>query len=488
MTAPADGPLVLTLDVGTSSVRTLLFDRGARPVPGLEGRRPYSARTTAGGGYELDPEELLRLAGEALDEVLGRAGAAAGRVAAVACCTFWHSLLGLDPEGRPATPITTWGDTRSAPQAEELKARMDEKDYHARTGCFFHPSYLPPRLLWLGTGRAARWLSFGEFLYDRLFGRALATVSMASGSGLLDVHSCSYDEETLRAVGLAPGQLSPLGDVKDSFRGLREPYARRWPALRDVPWFPPVGDGACNNLGSGCSTPERIGLMVGTSGAMRVAREAERFEVPWGLFGYRIDLRRVVLGGALSDGGNLVDWLRATLRLGSPAEAEREVAAMEPGAHGLRVLPLLAGERSPGWAARARGAVAGLTLDTKPHEILRAAMEAVAFRFALIHDLLREAAPAAREVVASGAALLGSPAWLAILADVLGRPVKVSAEPEASSRGAALLALEALGLAPRLEDLPAAFGTTVEPDPVRHRAYREQRELQGRLYDLLVNP
>ncbi len=487
MTPPAEGPLVLALDVGTSSARALLFDREARRVPGPEGRRTYAARTTPDGGQEFEAGELLRAVEEAVDELLARAGPLAGRVAAVACCTFWHNVLGLDASGQPLTPVYAWGDTRSEPRARELKARLDEKACHARTGCFFHPSFLPAKLLWLGGGRAARWLSFGEFFYERLFGRTVATVSMASGSGLLDLRACAYDEEILRAVGVRPDQLSPLGDVKDALRGLREPYAGRWPALREVPWLPPVGDGACNNLGSGCATPERIAVMVGTSGAMRAVRPAVPPEIPWGLFCYRIDRRRVVVGGALNDGGNLVDWLRSTLRLGAPEEVERELAAMEPGAHGLKFLPLLAGERSPGWAAHARGAVAGLTLDTKPVDILRAAMEAVAFRFALIHGLLGKAAPQAREVVASGGALLGSPAWLGILADGLGRPVRVSAEAEASSRGAALLALEVLGIIPRLEEVPAAFGRTVEPDAGRHEVYRALLRTHIDMYDLLVN-
>ncbi len=482
MTPPAEPPFVLTLDVGSSSVRALLFDRFARAVAGPEGRRSYSARTTADGGYEFDAEELLRFILESVDELLARAGAAASRIVAVACCTFWHGLLGLDAGGAPVTPLLMWGDMRSEPEARVLKTRLDEKAYHARTGCFFHPCFQPPKLLRLSGQecfrRAARWVSIGELLTERLFGRRLTTVSMASGTGLLDVHRCAYDEETLRAVGVRVDQLAPLGDATDSSRGLLPEFARRWPALSDVPWFPPVGDGACNNLGSGCSTRERIGVMIGTSGAMRMVWPADRFEVPWGVFAYRADRRRVVLGGALNDGGNLVEWLRSTLRLGPPEEVERELAAMEPDAHGLTFLPFLAGERSPGWAAHARGAITGLSLDTKPVAILRAAMEAVALRFALIHDLL----PPAREIVASGGALLRSPAWMQILADALGRPVTASAEAEASSRGAALLALEALGHEPA----PAALGASVTPDPAHHARYRAALYRQKDLYGKLV--
>jgi gluconokinase len=486
MTPPAE--FVLTLDVGTSSVRALLFDRAARHVDGLEARRTHAVTTTPDGGAELDPRSLLREVEEVVDEILAKAGPRARQIGAVACCTFWHSVLGVEEDGAPATPVLTWGETRGAGKADELRKKLDEKRYHARTGAFFHPLFLPPKLLWLPerTRTKQRLMSFGEFLYGELFGRTLCTVSMASGTGLLDINACDWDGEILQALGVSVDQLSPLGDVKDAFTGLREGYAKRWPALKDVPWTPPVGDGACNNLGSGCATPERIAVMVGTSGAMRAVVETPRIDIPWGLWCYRADRRRVVLGGALNDGGNLIDWCRRTFQLGAPEEVERQVAAMAPDSHGLTFLPFLAGERSPGWVAHARASISGLSLDTKPAQILRAGMEAVALRFELIRGMLFEAVPQAREIVSSGGALRESPAWVQILADAMGRPIRPSAEPEASARGAALLTLEALGMIPRLEDLAASFGPPVPSAPARHAAYARALLRQKDLYAKLV--
>jgi len=490
MTRTADGALVLTLDIGSSSVRALLFDAGARPVDGFEARRPHAMRTTPDGGVECDPEFLLGLVVDAVDELLTKAGPAAHRIKAVACCTFWHSVMGLDASGSPLTPLYTWADTRAEKEGRELHRVMDEKKYHSRTGAFFHPLYLSVKLRWLrghpAYARVASWMSFGEYLYKRLFGKAAVTVSMASGTGLLDINRCDWDPETLAAAGVAVSQLNPICDVKNAFVGLQDPYKAKWPALKDVPWSPPVGDGACNNLGSGCATPERVCVMVGTSGAMRVVEAVDRVDIPWGLWCYRADRRRVVLGGALNDGGNLVDWCRRTFQLGAADEVEREIAAMEPDAHGLTFLPFLAGERSPGWVAHARASIAGLSLDTKPVQILRAGMEAVALRFALIHGMIREVFPQVSETVASGGALLKSPAWTQILADAIGRPLLPSAEPEASCRGAALLTLEAIGILPRLEDPPAALGPAVVPDPARHARYSAALKRQKLQYSKLV--
>ncbi|MBI3458569.1 MAG: gluconokinase [Candidatus Rokubacteria bacterium] len=491
VTPSAEPPFVVTLDVGSSSVRALCFDARGRAL-GRKRQLGYEPSATPDGGVEIDADRLLELTAEALDGLLADLGPRAEGVAAVAISTFWHTLLGVRDDGRASTPLYSWADTRSAGAVEALRACLDERAYHARTGCALHTSYLPARLLWLRTvdprGFAAAhiFMSFGEYLLLRLFGEARCSVSMASGTGLFDQRAQTWDRPALEALGLTPDRLAPLVDLEAPFRGLRPESAKRWPALARVPWLPALGDGACSNIGAGCVAPDRIALMVGTSGAMRVCWRTDAMTIPAGLWCYRVDRRRILLGGALSNGGNLYAWFMETLRLGSREETERELAAMPPDAHGLTVLPFLAGERSTGWVAAARAAIAGLSLATRPIDILRAGLETVAYRFALIHALLAEACPRAEEVVATGGALAASPAWTQIMADVLGVPVRPSTEAEASSRGAALLALEALGAVPSLEAVPAGFGPTVGPDPARHARYREGLARHRQLYEALI--
>ena len=485
--------LILTLDVGTSSLRTMLYDTQGAEVPNAEVQIEHSVHATPDGGAELDPATLFKNTARAIDGILAQLPRG-DSIAGVATCTLWHSVLGVDAHGRVLTPLYTWADTRAAAAAAALRAKLDGQAVHARTGCLLHPSYLPARLLWLAQTqpmlwrRAARWLSFGEYLHRRLFGRAICSVSMASGTGLLDVHRCDWDPEVLEAIGLDPSRLSPLGDVADAESGLRPEWAARWPALSKVPWFPAVGDGACSNVGSGCTSPRRIALMVGTSGATRVVADTPDAAVEPGLWCYRVDRKRPLLGGALSEGGNIFAWARSTLQLDALSNLEGEIAAMPPDAHGLTVLPFLAGERSPGWAAEARGAINGLSLTTQPRDILRAVLEAIAYRFALIHQQLDAVAARDAVVIASGGALLHSPAWMTIMADVLNRQVVASGEREASSRGAALLGLEALGLLSSVDAAPAALGAVYTPAPARHARYMQGLARQKELYALLVGP
>jgi gluconokinase len=478
---------ILAVDVGSSSVRAELYDASGTREEGTETKLDYALEYTPEGGVAVDADELLDLIVRAIDGTLQRAGEAS--ISGVAASTFWHSVLGLDREGRPTTPVLYWADRRAAGAARELRGGFDEAAVHRRTGCVLHSSYWPAKLLWLSrerTGdfeRTERWVSPADYFYERFFGRTHVGTSMASATGLFDQNLRRWDGEVIEALPVEQTQLSPISD--EPLRGLQDEWARRWPALLDVPWFPAAGDGACSNVGSGCTRSDRLALMVGTSGAMRVLWKADSVEIPDGPWCYRADDKRFVMGGALSDGGNLVAWLRETLRLPEPEETERLLAEMEPGAHGLTFLPLLAGERGPGWADEANGTVAGLSMSSTPVEILRAAMEAVALRFALIAEIIEEASPGEKEVIATGGGLLGSPTWTGIMADALGRPVTTSGIQEASSRGAALLALERLGEL-EIEEAKAPLGETFQPDPERHEIYLEALTRQRRLYQALL--
>jgi gluconokinase len=278
--------------------------------------------------------------------------------------------------------------------------------------------------------------------------------------------------------------LVPLSEVAFTKPGLVE----RWPKLKGVPWLPALGDGACSNIGAGCTSPERVAVMIGTSGAERVVWAPDGpFTIPWGVWCYRVDERRLVLGGALNDGGSLLNWLHTSLRLPPLRASDAAVAALPPDAHGLTVLPFWGGERSPGWSDDARGAIVGLGLHTRPVEILRAGMEAVALRFGEIDRILQQALDCGQEVVGTGGALLHSPAWLQMLADVLDRPVLASSELQASSRGASLLALETLHLLGQpLERGRPSGPRQFQPEPAHTAIYRAAAERQRRLYDALV--
>ena len=484
-------PLILTIDIGSSSTRVLLYDRHGRAVAGVLAQERYQLRTAPDGMAEDDADAALERAARCVDAALQQAGPLASRIGAVAVDTLVSNILAMDQAGRPLTPLISYADTRNDADADALRAALDEPAVQDRTGCLLRTSYWPARLAWFRRTqphiwrRAACWITLGEYLELRLFGQCRVSFSAASWSGLLDRHRLTWDDPLLAFLGLRPDQLSPLVDVDAPLTGLSGPYALRWPALGGVPWFPAVGDGAAANIGSGCTRPDRIALTLGTTGAMRVVLAAVP-QVPPGLWCYRVDRRQALLGGATSEGGNVYGWMQRTLRLGAPAAVEAAIAVFPPDSHGLTILPFLAGERSPDWAGNVQATIHGLTLATPPLAILRASLEAVAYRFAVIAQRLGSGAVGDHRLIASGGALLHSPAWMQIFADVLGQPVVASAEPEATSRGTALLALRALGAIPALDAAPAADGAVYTPDRGRHAVYQAAIARQRRLYERLI--
>ncbi len=485
---------VLALDIGTSSVRAVVYDIDGRMRPSTLSDVAYKVRTTEPGEVSSDPKELVTLIAQSVDRALKAAGKSKVDIIATGVSCYWHSLMGVDGSGRPTTELFTWADTRSTLETRDLRAHFDEHAYHARTGCFFHASYWPSKLRWLRATRVAavrrtlRWVSLAEYLYQQLFGEWAVSYSMASGTGLLDVNRCEWDAQALKLAGLEPAHLSPLRDWDHPCHTLRPGFARRWPELRQIPWYLPLGDGGLANVGAGAVSPRWMCATVGTSGAMRVLLERDRVSVPWGTFVYRLDRRRFVLGGALSEGGNVVRWFTDGLGLQNKKALKKEAADMAPDSHGLTILPFWAGERSPNWRGDARAVIAGLSLGTQPAQMLRAAMEAITYQLVTVTSAMQRVVNRPDAVIATGGQLIHSPAWSQMLADALNQRVMTSPEPEASSRGAALLVLHALGKLPRFWSTTPAPGRIFKPRAGVHAIYERARRRQQDLYDLLFPP
>jgi gluconokinase len=485
----SDNPFIVSLDVGTSSVRTLLFDSTFTQMEGIGTQLRYDLIATPDGGVEIDPAKLLALTIQCFDTLHEQMQQRGIKAVAVGASVFWHSFLGITADGSPTTNITHLFDTRSTPQINQLKQRLDPVAVHERTGCFLHTSYWPAKLLWLSQNRREAfqettiWLSFGEFLLLRFCGSLRNSTSMASGSGIWNQQAGDYDQEILSELPITLDQLARRDLFDQPCSQLTSKFASRWPLFQGIPWFPASGDGACDSIGSGCSTPSRFALMVGTSGAMRVVIQQDKVQISSGLWCYRVDPRRFILGGALSNGGNVFKWITRTIAL--PPNAESRIAGRRPGVHGLDFLTFFAGERSPYWRPDLRAAILGMSLATTPLDILQAALEGVALRFGEIYALLTEQFPAPSEVVASGGALLQSLVWSQMMADSIGRPIVACLEQEASGRGAALLAAERVGLIDNVETVPARVGQIYTPKAESTALFAEMSIRQHRAFAML---
>jgi len=484
--------LILGLDIGTSSVRAGLYDARGSLLPATLVKNERTLTATDDGGAEIDAEIAFNQVVTAIDDVLTKTAKLRGEITHVATSCFWHSLVGVDAKRKPTTKVLAWADTRSRDQVGILRKRFDESETHNRTGARFHSSFWPAKLRWLAKdsaklfARTASWLSLSDYIALKLSDEAVTSVSMASGTGIFDIRKCDWDPELTKFLKVKTSQLPRITCDDETFR-VSKKFADRWLRLRNAEWFPAIADGAANNIGASCVTRSKAALMIGTSGAMRVAYRGEApAKIPSGLWCYRIDRKRVIMGGALSDGGGLYYWLKQNLRFGKDDDVEREIAKRDPAAHGLTVMPFFAGERSTGYHENAVGSILGLRSSTDAIDIVQAGLESIAYRFADIFDQLNGVSRI-RDIIASGGALRESPVWTQMIADVLGRNMTLPNTREASMRGAVLLALETTGRINKIEDVPTPSGKQFTADNSRKALYAADRKRHQETYKLLID-
>jgi gluconokinase len=356
-------------------------------------------------------------------------------------------LLGLDGKNRPVTPIFTWADSRCVSDAGKLREEFDEKIIHAQTGCMLRASFWPAKLRWLRRTdvrlfqRVARWVSPAEWIFEQLFGATGCSHSMASATGLYDLRAKRWHAALCEACDV---EVSQLGSLTETAIISGSTFLE----LNEAKIFAAIGDGVAGNLGSGADRNGRIAINVGTSAAVRLVDSSKgntANPTPFGLFRYALDHERTVLGGAVSNAGNLRRWCLRELRLDeAESKVEKAISRSAAASDAITVLPFWVAERTPTWPENLAGAIIGLTQATDAAQILRATTCAVFYRLGEILDLIESATGPAKKVIVSGG-ILRSVASVRLLADALGRDLCVSAEAEASLRGAAVYVLEKLG-------------------------------------------
>ena len=258
-----ESPMILAIDIGTSSVRVSLFDAQARALPGLYAQSSYQLRTTPDGGATLDPDEVCQQLFECLDRVIDQAGDRANDIVAAGCCTLVANVLGVDDQGQAITPLYTWADARGREAVEWLRAGLDENEVHQRTGCLLHTSYLSTRLRWIQSARpelfrqVQQWLSIDDYLRLRLFGQSSTSYSVASWTGLLNRHSLQWDEPLLAHVGHLRSASTP---TEGPGSGAEWIIAQLRPALASAGQHPLVS----GIRGRGRQQPGRRGRIAGS--------------------------------------------------------------------------------------------------------------------------------------------------------------------------------------------------------------------------------
>lgn len=424
--------MILTVDVGTSALKTALYDR-AGCVAAQTSRR-YGYHTPQPGWAEADPDAWWQAFDDAVLELAQRANLASVRV--IAFTGQMHTAVLLDAHGAVIPPTILWLDRRAVAETAELQQQLGMAPYQLNS------TYTLPRLLWLARhqpdvlAQCATLLWPKDYLRYRLTGVCATDATEAGGAALLDWQTLTWAPSRLMDCGIDPALLPPLRRPQDDAGTVLAPLAARYGLAPDVRVI--VGAGDVLALVTGAPPqPGRVTCSMGSSSMIfaplvdgqTVAQAGKRLYV-YPLLPYPL------LGGVTSTTGAALHWAwQALYDEQTPfATALQQALATPPGAEGVFFLPFLAGERTPFWNDALRGAFYGLTLTHRRPHLLRAVLEGVAFSLRYLLDEFSRLGVAidAIALAGGGAAIEGLPQ---LMADVCARPVAVYAGEETVTRG-----------------------------------------------------
>lgn len=483
--------VVIGLDVGTSRCKAVAAT--AEGVIRATAWAEYGPTDLEGPVYQ-DVSAVERAAGTVLRRIMQEIKASS--VAGLCLSGAMHSLLAVDRDGRPIGPAMTWLDQRAAKILPRLRRELGGQaaiwELYRRTGCPLQATYHPARLRWLNeceaelVRRTWRWAAIKDWLLYRLTDSWATDWSIASASGLMDIHRLEWFRPALELAGIGESELPPLVPPEQIVGVVTRRAAQAYGLPAGLPVIAGASDGALANLGAGAVQAGQVIVSAGTSGAVRVITSRPRLPRHGKTWCYVLTRGRYLAGGAINNAGLAVEWVRRVFYADLPAERGRmallkEAASLPAGAEGVIFVPYLGGERSPHWLTEPAAGLLNLRLEHSRAAVARAALEAVGFCLREVWQAMRlnrtvTAARLTGSIVRSGF-------WCQVLADILGVDLFAIEAADASALGAAFLGHWALGHVPKLEIYQQNLSRGHLPHHislVRHRP--KMHRLYGRRY------
>jgi len=470
---------IAALDIGTSRVKAIAVDGRGNLLGRCDVELP---RLLGDGGTAAQPiEPVVDAAQQSLRGLIEPCGDR--RFEALAVSGAMHALAPIGADDRPLAAAMTWADRRAAGVADATADEVEDRDaLYRRTGCPWSALYHPPRLRWWAgrEPRARRWVGIKDAVLHRLTDRWATDASLASATGLLDIHRGAWDGEALGLAGVGAATLPELVEPTAIVGKLTAGAARATGLARGLPVVAGASDGALANLGAGAGPGEAV-VTVGTSAAVRRLVDRPMLHPRRRTWCYIAPGRRWLAGAAMNSGGIAVDRLFREAYRGEAdpwAVMPEEAAAVPIGSEGVTVMPFVHGERELIWPRQAGWRVEGF--DAGRHHrghLARATLEAVTMAAATLWEAVASLAgegdrPGEAARLTGG--ITRSPLWRQMLADVLGVTLKPIEAADASATGAAALAIDAMTGRP-----PSSL--KVEPEPMirpnaeHHEAYQALR-------------
>ncbi len=461
------GGYILAIDQGTTSTRSMVFDRDMRVI-GV-GQREFPQHFPASGWVEHEPEDIWNSVVETIRLALADAGIGASDIEAIGITNQRETTVLWDKNtGEAVHRAVVWQDRRAAPVCEELKRRGLEPLFAKKTGLLLDPYFSGTKLAWLldsvsGLREKAvnGEICFGtvdSFLIYRLTGgrRHVTDATNASRTLIYNIEENAWDDELLSILDIPRAMLPEVLDCAADF-GITDK------ALfgAEIPILGVAGDQQAAVIGNACFEPGMMKSTYGTgcfallnTGTDRVASTNRLLTT----IAYRLNgVTTYALEGSIFIAGAAVQWLRDELGFISVAAEVSALAEKADPNQRVYLVPAFTGLGAPYWDAEARGAIFGLTRGTGPAEFARAALESVAYQtFDLLEAMRKDwAGDNGKTVLRVDGGMVASDWTMQRLADVLAAPVDRPVFLETTILGAAWLAASRAGIWPDQEGFAA---------------------------------
>lgn len=477
---------IIGVDIGTTSTKVILYDEaGAQLARANNGYELYQDST---GMAEEDPDAIYQAVIKGLATVMQSGGVPATDIAGLAFSAAMHSMMLVDDDMAPLTRLMTWADTRARDAYDVICDAFDQDNFFEHVPIPAHPMTPLAKLIWLREQNSAllsqtRYvLGIKEYVLYRMTGELVEDYSVASATGLMDVQTMQWYDGALKLTGIRQEQLPTLVDTNYQIHGLRPAVAEATGLAVATTVVVGASDGALSNLGLGATQPGDVAVNVGTSGAARVIVDHVVTDPHHALFTYYVAPHQWLVGGSLSNGGNVLRWAQTALfpqlpdaakQVGTTSEATlmHAVAELPAGADGVLCVPYFNGSRAPLWDPDSRASFYGLSAQHTRTHMARAALEGVAYGLKVVLDDLEDLTGRA-VTIRVGGGLAQSDVWRTMLAGVLNQAVMVPDSVDSSALGAAIMGLRSLGIdAAAMEQTAQSAGKVVEPDEADAAAY-----------------
>ncbi|MBI5382639.1 MAG: glycerol kinase GlpK [Opitutae bacterium] len=478
---------VLALDQGTTSSRTIIFDRAGAVV--ATAQQEFPQLYPQPGWVEHDPLAIWQTQQATAAAALAKAGLAPAAIAAVGVTNQRETTVVWDrATGQPVYPAIVWQDRRTSDFCAQLKRDGAEPMVAAKTGLRLDPYFSGTKLRWIldnVAGARAR-AEAGQLLFGTIDtwlvwkltgGRVHVTdASNASRTLLFNIKTGDWDDELL-ALLRVPRVMLPA--VRSSSEVYGETSAPFCPA--GVPISGIAGDQQAALFGQACFAPGMAKNTYGTGCFLLMNTGTEAVPsrnnllttVAWQIGGRT----EYALEGSVFIGGAAVQWLRDELKLVQSAAELDELASSVPDAGGMFLVPAFAGLGAPHWDPYARGVAVGITRGTNRAHFCRAALESIAFQSAdLIACMEKDSGIALQQLRVDGGASRSRP-LMQFQADLLGTPVVRPKSVETTALGAAYLAGLAVGYWENRDDIARNWAVDSTFAPQRPRD--EMAKLRG---------